>query len=530
MGVWHRRAVFYQIYPLSFQDTDGDGRGDLRGILQRIDHLSWLGVDAIWLGPVYPTPFDDFGYDISNYEDVDPVFGTLEDLDRLIGAVHDRGIKLVLDLVPNHTSSKHPWFEESRADRTNAKHDWYIWADPAPDGGPPSNWLSRFGGSAWEWEPRRGQYYYHAFLESQPDLNFRNPDVRNAIAEVMRFWLRRGVDGFRIDAAGVLAKDPELKDDPPNPDADDSSPPPQRLKPLSSDGRPECLPWLREMRLVADQFGERVLLGEVDTSPDKLPPFYGTEDEPILHLPLKYLLLDEEWNAGRLATSIQRYIDAVPEHGWPLWGIGGQDKKRIATRVGPQQARNAALMAMTLPGAPLFYAGDEIGMTQRPIPSERALDPFEHRVPGFGLNRDPERIPMQWDDGPNAGFTTGVPWLPVSEEHARVNVKAERDDPRSLLHLYRRLIALRKSEAALTEGEMDGIRADGDVLAYVRRRGARRLGVFLNLGSGHASLPLPGGGRLLLTTALDRKDVDLPRALSLGPGEGAIVALETEEP
>src|ERR1051325_4399555 len=347
---WHRRSVVYQIYPLSFQDTNGDGKGDLQGIISRLDHLSWLGVDAVWLGPGQPSPMDDFGYDIADYEGVDPIFGKLEDLDRLTDELHRRDIRLVLDFVPNHTSSEHRWFIESRASRTNPKSDWYIWADPGPDGGPPTNWLSRFGGPAWTWEPRRGQYYCHVFLPSQPDLNWRNAEVRTALTDVLRFWLRRGIDGFRIEAAAVLSKDLLLRNDPPNLDADEHTPPPQRLIPVSNDSRPESLEWLRLIRQTCDEFDDKVLLGEVDTSPGRVPSFYGTATRPILHLPLNYSLLDRQWDAGVLAEEIVAYLGAIPAHGWPVWGIGGQDKKRIVNHVGRSQARNAALLVLTLRG------------------------------------------------------------------------------------------------------------------------------------------------------------------------------------
>jgi alpha-glucosidase len=520
--MWHRDAVLYQIYPLSFQDTNGDGKGDLRGILARVDHLSWLGVDAVWLGPVQPSPMDDFGYDISNYEAVDPTFGTLGDLDRLTEELHRRGIRLLLDYVPNHTSSAHPWFVESRSSRDNPKHDWYIWVDAGPEGGPPTNWLSRFGGPAWEWEPRRDQYYCHIFLPTQPDLNWRNPDVRAALMDVLRFWLRRGIDGFRVDAAAVLSKDPSLRDDPPNPEANERTPPPQRLKPVSNDGRPECLEWLRLMREVVDEFDGKVLLGEVDTSPERVPSFYGTASHPLLHLPLNYSLLDQEWDARVLAEGIRAYLDAIPDHGWPVWGIGGQDKKRIVNHVGRRQARNAAMLALTLRGTPLIYAGDEMGMEQVPIDAP-PLDPFERRVPGYGLTRDPQRRPMQWDPTPQAGFTTGEPWLPVAP-HDRNNVEAQKADPRSLLHLYRTLIALRRETPALREGVLDDLRADGSVLTFCRSAGQRRLRIALNLG--HEPVVFDAGEktRLVLSTELHRDGVAVGPKLELRADEGVVLS------
>lgn len=521
---WHRGAVIYQVYPLSFQDTNGDGKGDLAGILARLDHLTWLGVDAVWLGPVQPSPMEDFGYDVSDYEGIDPIFGDLGDFDRLTKQLHDLGIRLLLDFVPNHTSSAHPWFAESRSSRDNPKHDWYIWADEWSGGGPPTNWLSRFGGPAWEWEPRRDQYYCHIFLPSQPDLNWRNAEVRSALGDVLRFWLDRGVDGFRIDAAAVLSKDPLLRDDPVNPEADEHTPPPQRLKPVSNDGRLECLVWLRMMREVADEFDEMVLLGEVDTSPDKLPAFYGTAARPILELPLNYLLLDRKWDAGQLATCIRAYLDSIPSHGWPVWGMGGQDKKRIISNAGRRQARNAALLALTLRGTPIIYAGDEIGMEQVPIEG-MVLDPFERRVPGYGLNRDPQRRPMQWDSSRHAGFTTGEPWLPVAPDSVKHNVERQKADPKSLLHLYRALIALRHAEPALAEGPLEDLYAEASVLSYTRCSGTRRLRILLNSGHEPASLDIGRTGQLLLSTELDRSDVPVGPRIHLRADEGIIVAV-----
>jgi alpha-glucosidase len=526
LSVWYRSSVLYQIYPLSFQDSDDDGRGDLGGILSRLDHLSWLGIDAVWLCPVYRSPMDDFGYDVADYQDVDPIFGSLEQLDQLIQQLHARSIRFLLDFVPNHTSDAHAWFAESRTSRTNSKHDWYIWVDPRPDGGPPNNWLSRFGGSAWEWEPRRQQFYLHSFLKSQPDLNLRNPRVRAALADVMRFWLRRGVDGFRIDAAAALAKDAELRDDPPDPDANEKTPPPQRQRRDYSDTRPEAIDWLAEMRKVSEEFPERVLLGEVDTARGRVAKYYGSAERPALHLPLNYLLMEVPWRAEDIAERVAEYLRLVPDHGWPLWGIGGQDKARIATKVGQTQTRNASMLALTLRGTPLFYAGDEIGMHQLCIPSEQALDPFERLVPGYGMNRDPERTPMQWDASANAGFTTGKPWLPLPDDYAKRNVEAQRASPRSLLHLYRELIALRRAEPALTEGALEGLDGQGNLLTYVRRAGARRLYVTLNLGPEPQTSALPTSGRLLLSTHLDRRNEGPARRFELRPDEGLIIAAE----
>jgi alpha-glucosidase len=524
--MWHHGAVIYQIYPLSFQDSDGDGKGDLNGILARIDHLSWLGVTAVWLCPTFRSPMEDFGYDISNYEDIDPIFGSLRNLDELATELHARGIRVLLDLVPNHTSDEHPWFIESRSSRTNSRHDWYMWADARSDGRPPNNWLSRFGGPAWEWESRRQQFYYHSFLKSQPELNLRHPHVRAAIGDVMRFWLRRGIDGFRIDAAGLLAKDQELRDDPQNPEATDRTPPPDRQRRDYSDNQPESIDWLAEMRDVAEEFPERVLLGEVDNRRDLLPKFYGSMDRPALHLPLNYLLLEAEWQAERLVQAIANYLRPIPDHGWPVWAIGGQDKPRIVNKYGDDRARAAALLSLTLRGTALFFAGDEIGMHIVSIPSHEARDPFERLVPGYGLNRDVERTPMQWNESLNAGFTTGRPWLPLADDYQQCNVERQRRDPTSLLHFYRAAIALRRAEPALACGALDDLKAEHDVLTFVRGSGDRRIAVAINTAQETRTTRVARAGCVLLSTNLDRVKESIRGAIDLRANEGVVVAME----
>jgi alpha-glucosidase len=524
---WWQRGIIYQIYSLSFQDANGDGRGDLPGILSRLDYIGLLGIDAVWLGPIYPSPMADFGYDIADFTNVDPVFGSLDDLDRLIAALHAREIRVLLDFVPNHTSNAHPWFIESRSSRQSAKRDWYVWVDPGPNGGPPNNWLSRFGGSAWEWDGATGQYYYHAFLKEQPDLNWRNPQVRAAMADVLRFWLRRGIDGFRIDAAAVLAEDSLLRDEPPNSDADERTPPPDRLKRIYTDSRPEALDWLAELRAIVDQFPDRLLLGEVDTSHDRIAQFYGDQDHPILHLPLNYRLLDTPWDGQKIAAMIEEYFSSIPQHGWASWVIGSHDKKRVASVIGPEQARVAAILLLTLPGTPIFYAGDELGMSGGSPNAEQVLDPFERQVPGYGLNRDLERTPMQWDPSAHAGFTTGTPWLPVAGDYEMRNVEVEHADRHSVLNLYRRLIAVRRAQPALAAGQYRTVLVSGDSIAYSRSDGSQRLLIVLNLSSRTQSCDLPGtaGGRVLLSTQRDRVDDIVSDHIPLGGNEGLIIAL-----
>jgi alpha-glucosidase len=519
---WWRCGVTYQIYPLSFQDTNGDGRGDLPGVLSRLDHLSWLGVSAVWLSPVYCSPMEDFGYDITDFTNVDPLFGTLADLDRLTERLHARGIRLILDFVPNHTSDRHPWFQDSRSSRNSPKRDWFIWRNPGPDGGPPNNWLSRFGGSAWEWDEATKQYYYHAFLKSQPDLNWRNPEMRRAMHDVLRFWMRRGIDGFRIDAAAVLAEDALLRDDPPNPEFDENTPPPERFKRVYTDARPDSLTYLSELRAVTDAFPDRVLLGEVDTSPEKVADFYG-KDGCRLHLPLNYRLLDTDWNAEAVERTIHDYLDSLPPGACPNWLIGSHDKPRIASRIGPEQTRVAAMLLLTLPGMVVIYAGDEIGIRDVEIPSREAQDPFERRVPGYGLNRDPHRAPMRWNTEPQAGFTSGEPWLPIGDDIKTRNVDSQSNDPRSLLNLYRSLITLCCSEPVLQGGSYEPFGTFGEVLAYRRRLGGCAFLVALNFGSAPQNVPLDHHGSVRLSTALDRSGEAIVGTLRLRPNEGVIL-------
>ncbi len=522
---WWQRAVIYEIAPISFQDSNGDGKGDLAGLFSRIDYLEWLGVDAVWLTPIYPSPMLDLGYDISEFCDVHPDFGTLEQFDDIVEHLHQRDMRLILDFVPNHTSDHHAWFANSRSAREAEKRDWYIWSDPGADGGPPSNWQSRFGGSAWAWDETTGQYYYHSFLREQPDLNWRNPDVRAAMADVLRFWMKRGVDGFRVDASAVLAKDELLRDNPPDPEADEKKPPPQRFRNIFNDDRPEAMTYLADMRRVTDEFEDRVLCGEVQGKTDRIGHFYG-QDKPRLHLPLNFLLLDSQWDAISLQGSIDAYLNAIPEKAWPDWVIGGHDKHRIASKLGQAQARVLAMLFLTLRGTPFLFAGDELGMEQVPIPSDRITDPFEKLLPGYDLNRDPERTPMRWDGGMNAGFSEGEPWLPVGPGVAERNVATLKEDERSLLWLYKRLIALRGTEPALTTGAYVPERSRNDLLIYRRIAGEDSILVALNLRNEPRRLEWRDTGRLLLSTHLDHFHGEVVQSPTmLRPDEGLMIKL-----
>lgn len=524
---WWQRGVIYQIYPRSFRDANADGIGDLRGILGRLDYCASLGVDALWLSPVYPSPMADFGYDISDYTNIDPVFGTLAQFDELVVEVKRRGMKLILDYVPNHTSDEHPWFKDSRSARASAKRDWYLWHDPAADGGPPNNWLSHFGGSAWQWDPHTEQYYCHAFLKEQPDLNWRNPDVRATMYEVLRFWLARGVDGFRVDVLWHLIKDDQWRDNPPNPGYQPGAPPHYSQVPVYTTDRPEVQGIVAEMRRVVDEFAARVLIGEIYLPLERLMAYYGANLDGV-HLPFNFQLLQSDWNARGIAALIDQYEGALPPGGWPNWVLGNHDNPRIASRVGLPQARVAAMLLLTLRGTPTMYYGDELGMVNVPIAADRVQDPLEKNVPGVGLGRDPCRTPMQWDGSLHAGFTSAQPWLPISDDYAVVNVRSEDDDATAILSLYRRLLQLRRSQPALSGGDYEPVATSGDLLAYLRRTRHECLLIALNLGEEPYALsldPLAKAGRTLLSTYLDRDGEESNGNVALRANEGLIVAL-----
>ena len=517
---WWKAAVVYQVYPRSFQDSGGDGVGDLPGIAARLDHLVSLGVDAVWISPVFPSPMADFGYDVSDYCGIDPAFGTLADFDALLAAAHARGIRVILDYVPNHSSDRHPWFIESRSSRTSPKRDWYIWRDGLPGGRPPSNWLSEFGGPAWTLDPATGQFFYHAYLPEQPDLNWRNPHLRAAMLDVLRFWLDRGVDGFRVDAIHHLFEDPALRDNPPNPDWRPGQSPARRVIRTHTMDLLEVQDAVAAMRRVADGYGERLLIGEAFLPIERMMNYYGPGLSGF-QLPFNFHLIVTPWTAPAIAGLVRRYEAALLPGAWPNWVLGNHDRSRLASRVGPAQARVAAALLLTLRGTPTIYAGEEIGMVDVPIPPDRVQDPWERNVPGLGLGRDPVRTPMPWDTGPGGGFTAGKPWLPLGPAGTGITVAEQARDPCSLLALYRALLALRRSEPALAVGSIEAVAAAGPVLSYVRRHGTRTLLVALNLSDAQHDIPEHGPGHVLLSTELDRSGTTPTR---LRPNEGLVVA------
>lgn len=503
----------YQVYPRSFQDANGDGIGDLHGIVDRLDHLAWLGVDAIWLSPIFRSPMRDFGYDVADYRDVDPVFGTLDDLDALVAGAHARGMRVVLDFVPNHTSSEHPWFLASRTSRDAEKRDWYVWRDPAPGGGPPNDLRSQFGGPAWTLDDATGQYWYHSFLPEQPELDWRNPAVRAAMLDVLRFWFGRGVDGVRIDVVWMIAKDEwPWRDGPAGVGPGSLGGDPRNA--LEHGDGPAMPDRLRELREVADEYGDRVLIGEVYMPPARLVRFYGAHGRGI-HLPFNVALITLPWDSRILAAAIAEYEATLPQDAWPNWVLGNHDQSRVASRLGPAQARVAAMLLLTLRGTPTLYYGDELGLADVPVPPDRVVD-----VDG----RDPERSPMPWDAGPHAGFSTAEPWLPMATDAAGISVEAQRAEPLSMLHLHQRLLALRRSRPALHSGAWTELRTPDGVLAYERvATDGDALTIVLNLTPAPVVVALPGAWVVRLATGLDRDGAAGAGTIEIRADEGLVL-------
>ncbi|HKV60001.1 MAG TPA: alpha-amylase family glycosyl hydrolase, partial [Ktedonobacteraceae bacterium] len=525
-AAWWKTGVIYQVYPRSFKDSNDDGIGDLPGITRQLDYLRWLGVDALWLSPIYPSPMADFGYDVSDYTGVHPLFGTLHDLDALLQQAHQRDLKVILDFVPNHTSDEHSWFQQSRSSRTNEKRDWYIWRDAAPGGGTPNNWTSMFGGSAWQFDQQTGQYYLHMFDVKQPDLNWRNSQVRQVMYDVLRFWLERGIDGFRVDVLSLLLKDDQFHDNEMNPIWKPGDPPYARQKMLYTDDLPEIHEIVREMREVIDRYSERVLIGEMYLPLSRLMHYYGQNLDEA-HLPFNFQLVTmPTWEAATVRKLVDAYEAALPAGAWPNWVLGNHDKPRIATRIGRAHACLAQMLLLTLRGTPTCYYGDEIGMQDVAIPLEQIQDPQGKDDPRH--SRDPQRTPMQWDESAHAGFCQPEvkPWLPLSDDYKRYNVAAEQQDPRSFLMLTRALLQERRKLAALTLGTFHSIDQDNPTcFVYERQYHDQRYLIALNFSEYDQVVKLPdyGQGRILLSTYMDGEGTcDLPE-LYLRSNEGVLM-------
>lgn len=479
---WSLGTIVYHIYPRSFQDTDGDGIGDLKGITSRLNYLAHLGVNAIWLSPIYPSPQKDFGYDVTDHENIDPIFGSLEMFDRLIEEAHHRGIRVIMDYIPNHTSDQHPWFQVSKSNLTSPKRDWYIWADGKSDGSPPNNWLSVFGGSAWEHDKKTGQYYLHTFAKEQPDLNWHNLDVEKRMLDVLRFWMDHGVDGFRVDSIDHLIKDVDFADEPSNSNytPGEKINPFERLLHVFTKNQPKSYEMMKKMVEVLKERNGKFIVSEAYTEAHQIINMYKTVGWKW-YQPFNFSLIDLPWNASSHKDFVDEYDRLLENAYFPSYVLGNHDQNRAVSRIGPEQARNAALLHLTLRGIPFIYYGDEIGMENGDIPYDLVVDPKEINNPGLGLGRDPARTPMQWDANPNAGFTAGKPWLPVNKNFKKQNVELQENDPMSMISLYRLLIKLRKHHHALSEGSYTPLPYPAEnVLAYIRESGDEKILVLIN--------------------------------------------------
>jgi alpha-glucosidase len=502
---WWRGAVIYQIYPRSFQDTDGDGVGDLPGIIERLDYVASLGVDAIWISPFFKSPMADFGYDIADYRDVDPLFGTLADFDRLIARAHALGLKVVIDQVLSHTSIDHAWFRESRESRDNPKADWYVWADARDDGTPPNNWLSLFGGVAWQWEPRRRQYFLHNFLASQPDLNFHNPAVQQATLDNVKFWLDRGVDGLRLDAINFCFHDRRLRDNPPKPEAlrvgrgfSPDNPYAFQFHHYNNT-QPENLEFLRDLRALLDRYADVAALGEI-SSEDSLATMAEYTGPERLHMGYSFELLTDDFSAQHVRRTV-RELEAQMTAGWPCWSISNHDVQRVVTRWGgsaPPAHIAASLTALvcSLRGSICVYQGEELGLSEADIPYELLRDPYGIAFWPTFKGRDGCRTPMPWDGGEHAGFSRATPWLPLPDEHRRASVALQESSADSPLQRFRSFLRWRREHPALMWGDVRLFDSDEPLLVFERMLDAVTLRAWFNLSPQPLSVTLDEPARL----------------------------------
>jgi len=502
MTEWWRGGVIYQVYPRSFQDSNGDGVGDLPGIIRRLDHIASLGVDCIWLSPITRSPQADMGYDVSDYRDVDPLFGSLHDFDSLVAQAHALGLKVIMDQVVSHTSDLHPWFQESRLNRTNAKSDWYVWADPLPDGSPPNNWPAVFGGRAWEWNPTRGQYYLHNFLASQPDLNFHNPAVQQAVLDVMRFWLERGIDGFRLDTVNYYFHDSKLRSNPPN-KRDEHLPyavnPYDMQEHKYSKSQPENVDFLRCVRTLLDEFPGTTSVGEVGDSHKSVQLMAEyTSGGDTLHMCYGFDFLGDDFTAAHFRERIETFFKTGPD-GWPCWSFSNHDVPRHMTRwakhsaTAAELARQSAALVLSLKGSVCLYQGEELGLPETDLLFEELTDPRGIRFWPEDKGRDGCRTPIPWDMGeaPN-GFTTGTPWLPVKPIQSLLNVTGQNGDENSTLAFYRTILAWRKMHPALQTGDIAFSKTAEPVLAFTRTLGNDALFCVFNLSAEPQTLAVSG--------------------------------------
>jgi len=499
---WWRGAVIYQIYPRSYQDSTGDGIGDLAGIVQRLPYIATLGVDAIWFSPFFTSPMKDFGYDVSDYCDVDPMFGTLSDFDRLIETAHKLGIRILIDLVLSHTSAEHPWFVESRASRDNAKADWYVWSEPKPDGTPPNNWLSIFGGSAWQWDTRREQYFLHNFLTTQPDLNFHCPAVQDALLDVANFWLERGVDGFRLDTINFYTHDQQLRDNPAlpkelrNADTAPAVNPYNHQEHIYSKNRPENLDFLRKLRAVMEPFGAAAVgeVGDAQRGLEIMGEYTAGDD--LMQMCYAFEFLSPEQPTPKRIAEVMARVDQVAADGWACWAFSNHDVVRHTTRWNLSDAaqRMFTTLMMCLRGSVCIYQGEELGLPEGEVAFEDLQDPYGIEFWPEFKGRDGCRTPMVWEsDNANGGFSDGKPWLPVSSAHLGRSVAAEEADPSALIHHYRRAIALRHAHKALSVGEHTPLQAAGNIVYFTRSFEGAEIFCAFSVGDDLGDVAMPKG-------------------------------------
>jgi len=525
---WWRRAVLYQVYPRSFCDASGDGVGDLQGLISKLDAVQALGVDALWVCPVYRSPMEDFGYDIEDHYQVDPLFGSQEDMERLLHEAHARGLKVLLDLVISHTASSHAWFKESRQGREGSYSDYFVWVDPQPDGMPPNNWLSIFGGSAWQWETKRQQYYLHNFLSSQPDLNFHHPAVQDEVLAIARHWLDLGVDGFRLDTVNFYFHDRALRSNPPASERDSASAP--AVNPygwqdhLYDKNQPEVLPFIERLRALLDEYEGRVALGEIGESPARSLELLAEYTQPgRLHLCYSFDLLSAERSAAHFERVISRFEERAGES-WPCWAFSNHDVTRAATRLCPPggsvEATGSQLCALllSLRGTPCLYQGDELALPESEVPFELLVDPYGIEFWPEFKGRDGCRTPYPWTSEPQAGFSEGAPWLPISDEHRERSFERQLADAQSPLSMTRQLLSARREQAALQSGSIELLERSGELLSFERRLGDERVRCFFNLSLEPARRELDereSEARLIIASA----GVELGELLSV-PAQG----------
>ncbi len=526
---WWSGACVYQVYLRSFYDSNGDGVGDLRGLIEKLDYLAGsedsLGVNAIWISPFYPSPMADFGYDVADYCSVDPSYGALNDFDELITKAHQRDIRVIVDFVPNHTSDQHQWFKQSKSSRYDSKRDWYVWRD-GKKGKPPNNWISSFGGSAWEFDKTTGQYYLHTFLKEQPDLNWDNHDVHLAMLSNMRFWLDRGVDGFRVDAVSWLSKDKQFKDDPLNPDYKPKDDPNFKLLHHFSREGPKLFNYLNEMIDVCAEYDNRFMITEAYPDSDDSRNYYSKYYNHLHHnicAPFNFEAIELAWDARAYRIFINRLQKSILPGQTPIYVMGNHDKPRLASRLGDETARAAAMLLLTLPGMSFIYYGEELGMENAAINPGSINDPYATaKNPG----RPQSRTPMQWSPETNAGFSKGQPWLPLSQGYTEKNVHKQMTNPNSFLNLYKTLIRLRTNTPAFKLGSYESLDFGDQTLGFKRKLDKSEFLIIINFSSQpHIVSSNKIGGRLLLSNYLDILDLPtIERHLSLRPNEGVVIS------